>query len=166
MWDSKKSKAERLIYLHVLREAYKAKIITIAARKADPRALLLPGRENTWWRYVIRKSAVMRINKKLPDIEEATRLHPPINAIVKNLHRNNDTKRAKPTIHRKWVENVMKEWKEQGCPQAGPQLVNDTLLLIKGKKGQLFLHCNAPQEKIRFVVGADLLKIKEERNKE
>jgi len=44
--------------------------------------------------------------------------------------------------------------------------VNNTLLLIEGKKGQLFLHRNEPQEKIRFVVGADLLKAKEEKKQE
>jgi len=155
MWNAK-SKAERSIYKHVLSEAYKAKKITLAVRKADPRALLLPGREGTWLRYVAAKWGCYQIKKTLPDLEEATRLHPPINTLVKELYKNVNTKRARPEIYCKWVQNVIKEWREQGCPPAGPQLINNTLLLIEGKKGQLFLHYNEPQEKIRFVISAEL----------
>jgi len=164
MWIT--NKKEWLIYQHVQKEAYKAGIITLAVRRSDPRALLLPGRESTWWRYIVGKSVTFKIRKRLPDLEESTRLHPPINAIVKNLYQNKDTKGAKPEIYRKWIEHVIKEWKKLGCPQAGPQLVNDTVLLVEGKKGQLFLHCSKPQEKIRFIISADLLKIERRRNKE
>jgi len=164
MWNQK-TKAERSIYLHALREAYKAKKITLAVRKADPRALLLPGRESTWSQYVVAKCTCYRIKKALPDLEEATRLHPPINALVKELYNDVDTRGARPKVYHKWVQRVIKEWKEQGCPPAGPQLINNTLVLIEGKKGQLFLHHNEPQEKIRFIISADLLKIKPETGK-
>jgi len=166
MRDNQRYKAERLIYRHVLLEAHKAGIITFAIRKIDPRALLLPGRENTWWRYIVAKSRVYKAKKKLPNIEESTRLHPPINAIVKELLRGKKVKCVKPQEHKEWVQKTLKAWKERDCPSAGPQLVNNTLLLIEGKKGQLFLHRNEPQEKIRFVVGADLLKAKEEKKQE
>jgi len=47
-------------------------------------------------------------------------------------------------------------------------LVNETLVLIEGKRGQLFLHRVEPQEKTRFIISADLLKIKKSgtRNKD
>jgi len=150
-----KAKAERLIYLHVSAEAYKAGKITLAVRRADPRALLLPGREATWLHYVAIKGGRYKIKKALPDLEEATRLHPPINALVKELYNGVNTKRANPKTYCMWVRNIMKEWKERGCSPAGPQLVNNTLLLIEGKKGQLFLHYNEPQEKIRYVISAE-----------
>jgi len=162
---SEKSKAERLIYLHALREAYKAKRITLAVRKADPRALLLPGREKTWLHYATIKSGKYRIKKALPDLEEATRLHPPINALVKELYNGVNTKGAQPKTYCMWVRNIIKEWKERGCSLAGPQLINNTLVLIEGKEGQLFLHRNEPQEKIRFIISADLFKIKPETGK-
>jgi len=137
MW-TERSRAERLIYKHASSEAYKAKKITLAVRKADPRALLLPGREGTWLRYVIAKRGCHQIKRTLPDLEEATRLHPPINALVKELYKGVDTKGARPEIYYKWVKNVIKEWNERGCPTAGPQLINDTLILIEGKKDNFF----------------------------
>jgi len=147
------------------REAYKAGIITLSVRKSDPRALLLPGRENTWKRYIVGKSITENIRKKLPNLEEATRLHPPINAIVKNLYGTMDTKGAKPQLYKIWVDSVLDEWRKQGSPEAGPQLVNETLVLIEGKRGQLFLHHDESQEKIRFIISADLLRIKTETGK-
>jgi len=150
-----KAKAERLIYIHASAEAYKAGIITLAVRSADPRALLLPGREAKWLHYVGIKGGKSRIRKALPDLEEATRLHPPINALVKELHKGVNTERVNPKLYRRRVRRILKKWKEQGRPPAGPQLINNTLLLIEGKKGQLFLHCNESQEKIRFVISAE-----------
>jgi len=168
MDSQQKNKAERLIYLHALREAYKAGIVSLATRRADPRALLLPGKEVTWLQYVIAKDLAHRIKKALPDLEEITRLHPPINAIVKNLYETRDTKGAKPERYRTWVKDILDEWRKQGSPEAGPQLVNETLVLIEGKRGQLFLHRVEPQEKTRFIISADLLKIKKSgtRNKD
>jgi len=106
--------------------------------------------------YVAIKGGVPRIRKALPDLEEATRLHPPINALVKELYNGVNTKWDNPKTYRMRVRKIMKEWKERGCSPAGPQLVNNTLLLIEGKKGQLFLHYNESQEKIRFVISAEL----------
>jgi len=153
--QSKRAKAEKLIYKHVAVEAYKAGIMTLAVRRADPYALLLPGRESKWLRYVGAKGGLFKIKKALPDLEEATRLHPPINALVKELYKDVNFKRDNPRTYHKKVQNIMKEWRERGCPPAGPQLVNNTLILIEGKKGPLFLHCNESQEKIRSVVSAE-----------
>jgi len=150
-----KAKAERLIYIHASAEAYKAGIITLAVRRADPRALLLPGREAKWLHYVGVKGGKSRIRKALPDLEEATRLHPPINTLVKEVYTDVNFKKDNPKTYHKKVQNIMKEWRERGCPPAGPQLVNNTLILIEGKKGPLFLHCNESQEKIRFVISAE-----------
>jgi len=156
MWIT--NKKEWLIYRHAQREAYKAGIITLSVRKSDPRALLLPGREDTWKRYIAGKSTSKNIRKQLPNLEEATRLHPPINEIVKKLYGTRDTEGTKPELYRKWVNGVLEEWKRQGSPEAGPQLINKTLVLIEGKGGRLFLHHEESQEKIHFIISADLLK--------
>jgi len=153
--QSNKVKAEKLIYKHVAVEAYKAGIMTLAVRRADPYALLLPGRESKWLRYVSAKSGSYKIKKALPDLEEVTRLHPPINALAKEEYKDVSFKKDNPKTYHKKVQNIMKEWREQGCPPAGPQLVNNTLILIEGKKGPLFLHCNESREKIRFVISAE-----------
>jgi len=152
--QSNKVKAEKLIYKHVAVEAYKAGIMTLAVRRADPYALLLPGREYKWLRYARAKDRLF-IKKAQPDLEEATRLHPPINALVKEIYKAVDFKRGNQKTYHKKVKNIMKKWREQGCPPAGPQLVNNTLILTEGKKGPLFLHCNELQEKIRFVISAE-----------
>jgi len=160
----KRYKEERLICKHVVAEAYKAGIITRGVRVADPHALLLPGRESNWQNYVAAKSGTFKIKKALPDLEEATRLHPPINTLVKELCSGVTTKGANPKTYHKWVQTIIKEWKERGRSPAGPQLVNKTLIITEGKKGQLFLHYDDSQEKIRFVVSAELFKVRGEKS--
>jgi len=161
----KKGRTERrTIYRHVAAEAYKAGIITRGVRVADPHALLLPGRESNWLQYAAQKNRAFKIKRALPDLEEATRLHPPINSLVKELCSDITTKGANPKIYYKWVQSIIKEWKERGRSPAGPQLVNKTLVITEGKKGPLFLHYDGSQEKIRFVVSAELLKVKGEKS--
>jgi len=155
---AQKRKSEKLIYRHVQREAYKAGMISLVFRRHGPRTILLPGREQNWWFAICARARNNVVRRRIPDIIEATRLHPPINDIAKRIMQDKDTLRADHRDYKLWAQVILKEWREQGCPQAGPQLVGSTLLLIEGKEGQLFLHCNDPQEKIRFVVGADLLK--------
>lgn len=112
---------------------------------------------------MVAKCTVSAIKKGLPNLDEATRLHPPINAVVRNLHGTRDTKSTKPQLYKIWVNEILEEWRRQGSPEAGPQLINETLVLIEGKKGQLFLHHNESQEKIRFIISAELFKIKNEK---
>jgi len=148
------SKNERKIYRHVVRAAYKAGVITLAKRRSFPRALLLPGRERNWLWSIAAKVGHMGKKRGLPNPKMVTRLHPPINAIVHDYLAGIDHQKLKPRQYLQRVKSTLQEWKDEGSPRPGDQIVGNTIISIKGEKGRLFLRWPEEHGPTRFLVGS------------